>query len=322
MRVALTGGSGVVGGAVLRHLVEAGHEVKALARLPRSGAAVTSLGATPVPGDVLSPRAVRELVDGCEVVFHVAGVNEMCSADPNQMWRVNVEGTRVVMDSCRDAGVARLVHTSSAVTIGEGHGEVGRESSAHRGFFLSKYEETKTEAELLISEARGLDVVAVNPSSVQGPGRATGTGKLFLAAARGALPFAIDATISMVDIDDCARGHLLAATEGQTGERYLLSGVALTIREAVRLLGEAVGSEIKVRYLNPKLLAGVSWFPEILYKALGRQAPICREAVRVMTHDHNYDGSRAVNELGLEYTPVTETIARTVAWFRDEGLLD
>lgn len=323
MKVAITGGSGVVGGAVLRHLVEAGHEVKALARVQRSGALVADLGATPIPGDVLTPDALRELVDECELVFNVAGVNEMCSADPDRMWRVNVEGTRVLMNACRDAGVIRLVHTSSAVTIGEGDGEVGSEGTTHRGYFLSKYEESKHAAErLLFEDARGLDVVSVNPSSVQGPGRSTGTGRLFLAAARGDLKVAVDATFSLVDIDDCARGHLLAADEGVSGERYLLSGGVLTIREAVRLLGEALGRQMSVRYLPRSLVYGVSWFPEMAYSVFGKTPPICREAVRVMTHGHVYDGSRAERELGVRYTPVEETIFRTVTWFREEGLLD
>jgi len=323
VKAALTGGSGVVGAAVLRQLVEAGHEVKALARLPKSGARVAELGGFPVPGDVLSPEPVRELVDDCEVVFHVAGINEMCTADPDRMWRVNVEGTRVVMNACRDARVKRLVHTSSAVTMGESEDEIATEKTTHRGYFLSKYEETKTAAErLLFEDSRGLDVVAVNPSSVQGPGRATGTGRLFLEAARGKLRFAYNSRFSLVDIEDCARGHLLAADEGRSGERYLLSGTILSVGEALELLGEVLGQEIGVRYLNRNVILGLASIPEFLFGLLNKQPPICRESVRVMTHGHNYDGRRAERDLGLDYTPVRETVIRTVDWFRSEGLLE
>ncbi|MCZ6630326.1 MAG: NAD-dependent epimerase/dehydratase family protein, partial [Actinobacteria bacterium] len=242
--------------------------------------------------------------------------------DSNHMWRVNVEGTRIVMDACRDARVSRMIHTSSVVTLGERKGEVATESVSHRGFYLSEYERAKTEAErLLFREAGSLDVVAVNPSSVQGPGRATGTGRIFLNAARGRLPFLIDTTISLVDIDDCARGHVLAAERGTAGERYLLSGATLTMREAVDLLSAVTGRDVPPRFLPPGVFYAISVVVETVFRVIRRQPPICREAVRVIGHGHHYDGSRAARELGLHYTPVEDTIRRTVEWFADEGLL-
>ena len=222
MKAAVTGGSGVVGAALVSHLVEQGHDVVALSRSPVSEARLQGLGASSLRGELLEDRDVRTLVRGADVVFHVAGVNEMCSRDPEFMWQVNVEGTRSVMRACQAEGVGRLVHTSSAVTIGEESGEVATEESQHRGFFLSEYERSKHEAErVLFAEADGLEVVSVNPSSVQGPGRSTGTGRIFLVAANGSLPVLFDTTISLVDIDDCARGHLLAAERGISGRRYI-----------------------------------------------------------------------------------------------------
>lgn len=281
-----------------------------------------SWGAEPVVGDVLDPDSLATLISGADVVFHVAGVNEMCSTRPERMWRVNVDGTRAVIAACRSQGVGRLVHTSSAVTIGERKGDIGTEWSEHRGFFLSEYERSKTEAErVALTAADGLDVVSVNPSSVQGPGRATGTGKIFLAAANDRLPVVFDTTISLVDIDDCARGHLLAAERGISGERYLLSGAAIDMRTAMRLLSDGVGRRLAPWYLRPGAVKGLAAVLEAAYGLAGRQPPLCREAARVMLHGHRYDGSRAETELGLTYTPVEETIRRTVAWFRSENLL-
>ena len=322
MKVAVTGGSGVVGSAVVRHLVAADHDVRALARSKESETVVGSLGADPIFGDVLDPDAVRRLVRDCDWVFHVAGINQMCSLDPGLMRRVNVEGTRVVVEASRRAGVIRLIHTSSAVTIGEERGTVATESSSHRGWYLSEYERSKSEAEhALFTDGLDLDVVAVNPSSVQGPGRATGTGALALAAARGKLPFLIDTTISLVDIDDCARGHLLAAERDEPGQRYLLSGATLTTREAVSLMSRVTGSQLSPRYLRPWAAGAIAAVLEAGYR-LGRRHPaICREAVRVMRFGHHYDGSRATRELGLDYTPIEETLRKTVDWFRSEGLL-
>ena len=323
MKVGITGGSGVVGSAVVRHLLEQGHEVHALARSRSSGAKLADLGAIPVPGDVLDYSSLRTLADGCMWVVHVAGVNEMCSAEPDHMWRVNVEGTRLALNASREARVGRFVFTSSVVTIGEADGELADETTEHQGVFLSDYARSKFEAErLLFREARDLEVVAVNPSSVQGPGRDTGTGKLVLDAARGKVPFLIDTTISLVDIDDCARGHVLAAQQGEPGERYILSGATLEMGQAIDLLSEIVGADLPKRFLGPRALSILAATVEAAYRPIGRRPPIWREAVRGMSHTHLCDGSRATRDLGLTYTPIRTTLERTVEWFRRTGRLD
>lgn len=322
MRVAVTGGSGVVGSAVVRHLVAAGHDVWGLARSADASAKLDAAGAHVVHGDVLDADAVGRLVKGSRMVFHIAGVNEMCSRDPARMWRVNVEGSLVVLEACEAAGAERLVHTSSAVTIGEPHGAVGVEDSPHRGHFLSEYERSKTVAErLLFNRSRETDVIAVNPSSVQGPGRSTGTGALLLAAARGDLPFLVDTTISLVDVDDCARGHLLAADSGLAGERYILSGAALTVREAVREIRLLLGRHPSPWFLNPAVVRAAAPVTEAVARALGKPTPLCVESARVLLNGHRYDGTKATRELGLDYTPAEDTLAHTIEWFRAEGLL-
>jgi dihydroflavonol-4-reductase len=296
--------------------------VRALARTVSGTESLGRAGAEPVPGDVLDPPSLDRLMAGASWVFHVAGVNQLCPRDPDGMWRVNVEGTRNVVEACRRSGVLRLIHTSSAITIGEEDGAVGTEETPRRGHYLSHYERTKTEAEVVALAGTGeVEVVVVNPSSVQGPGRATGTGRLFLLAVRGKLPFAIDTTFSLVDIDDCARGHLLAAERGRVGERYLLSGATLTTPEAMSMLAAVTGARPRVRYLRPGLLSALASVVGSACAVAGRQAPICSEAVRVLRHGHRYDGSRATRELGLAYTPVEETLRRTVDWFRSEAML-
>lgn len=323
MRVAVTGGSGVVGTAVARALVDAGHEVRALARSAEASAKLDAMGARVVEGDIFDRTAIQRLVDGSARVFHIAGVNELCPRDPSHMWRVNVDGALSVLEAAARAGVERFVHTSSAVTLGEEQGTIGSETSKHRGHFLSEYERSKTVAErLLFDSARDIEVVAVNPASVQGPGRSTGTGALLLAAARGKLPLLVDTAISMVDIDDCARGHLLASDHGEPGKRYVLSGWTLTIRAAVGALNRALGRRGGPRFLRPGAVSAAAPLVDAVFRALGRQSPLCPESARVLLHGHRYDGSRATERLGLEYTPVDETLRRTVAWFREEGLLD
>jgi len=322
VKVAVTGGSGIVGAAVVRHLVAAGHEVQALARSSDASATIAALGAKPVVGDVLDVESLERLTSGVDRVFHLAGVNEMCSLDPARMDQVNIVGTANVRDACLSAGVDRLIHTSSAVAIGEEKGVIGSESSSHRGFYLSRYERSKHISEQIVLDGTpGLDVVCVNPSSVQGPGRATGTGKLILDVMRGRLPFLVETTVSMVDIDDCARGHLLAADRGHPGERYLLSGISLTIREALVVLAGVSGLTIKPRFLPGPLVSAAAGCVELGAKVVRRAPPVCREMVRVLRHGHHYDGTRATRDLGLAYTPFEDTVARTIEWFQAQGLL-
>lgn len=319
---AVTGGSGVVGGAVVRMLVAKGKEVRALCRSADSQRSLETMGALPVRGDLLDPDSLHRLVAGCDTVFNVAGVNELCVRDPSQMENVNIEAIPTILEACRGAGVRRLVHTSSAVTIGEARGTVGSEGSPHRGYFLSQYERTKFLGEKrLFAEAGTLEVVTVNPSSVQGPGRSTGTGKLILDVVNGRLRYLVDSVISLVDIDDCARGHILAAERGEPGRRYILSGATLGVREAVGLAAMASGREIRPRFLPGSLVSGAISLVEPLSGVFGKELPICREMVRVMRFGHAYDGSRAVAELGLEYRPVADTIRRLISWFGSEGLL-
>lgn len=318
----MTGGSGVVGSAVVRHLVAAGHEVRALARSPRSSAKLDKLGAAVIHGDVLDGDSVARLVKGSERIYHIAGVNELCPRDPSAMWRVNVDGAMGVLEASANAGVTRLVHTSSAVTIGEERGTIGAETSKHRGHFLSEYERSKTVAERLVFDIRGdLEVISVNPSSVQGPGRTTGTGALLLAAVRGKLPLLVEATISLVDIDDCARGHLLAADHGKPGERYVLSGATLTVRDAIRFLNRHLRTTRSPWFIKPSVLRAVAPLADAGFRIGGKQPPLCAESARVLLHGHSYDGSKATRDLGLAYTPVEKTLARTVEWFLAEGLI-
>jgi len=323
-RVFVTGGSGVIGGALVARLAERGDEVLALARSDAAVAAVQKRGARPVRGDAVDEDALVRGMDGCDVAFHVAGVNALCVKDPGEMRRVNVEGAVAAVRAARRAGLPRLVHTSSAATVGEEPGAVGNEDTVHRGWFLSTYEQTKTEGEraaLATAAEIGQDVVSVNPSSVQGPGRASGTGRILLAFLDGRLRVFVQTYVSMVDIGDCVEGHLLAAERGVAGERYLINGMTLTISEALALAADVAGVKRRPR-LVPRALAPVAaGVVEGAFRLARRSPPVCREMVRTLLHGHRYDASRAERDLGLRYTPPRETVLHTVEWARAEGLL-
>jgi dihydroflavonol-4-reductase len=323
-RVFVTGGSGVVGGAVVDRLLARGEEVVALARSAEARATLERKGAEVVDGDLFDPDALARGMGGCAVAFNVAGVNSLCVTDPSPMLRANVDGAAAAARAAGRAGVPRLVHTSSAATVGEAHGEVGHEGTTHRGWYLSTYERSKTEGEqaaLAAGREAGVEVICVNPSSVQGPGRASGTGRILLAFLDGRLKVFVDTNVSLVDIEDCAEGHLLAAERGRPGERYLLNGIALTLTEALEMAAQVAGVERRPRLLPRIIATPAAAVAEAGFRLARKEPPVCREMVRTLLHGHRYDGSRAERELGLRYTEPRETVRRTVEWAREAGLL-
>ena len=324
MRTFVTGGSGFVGGAILDALVAEGREVVALARSEEGARALEQRGAEPTLGDVLDRESVEQAARGCKVVYHAAGVNAFCLRDPSPMFRANVEGTRTVVEAAAGAGARRVVYTSSAATVGEAKGAVGREDSLHRGWFLSAYERSKFEAEraaFATAATAGIELVSLNPASVQGPGRTHGTAKLLVDSLNGKLSVIVDSRLSLVDVADCTRGHLLAETRGEPGERYLLSGATLTVREAVELLGRVAGLETHPRELPPPLAFAGATAVELVSRLRGTKPALCREMIRTVLHGHAYDGSRATRELGVAYTPIQESMRRALAWYVEAGLV-
>lgn len=321
--VLVTGGSGFVGGTLLKRLVAEERPVRALARTHDAIAAVQAIGGQPVRGDVLDVGSLIEAMRGCDVVFHAAGVNAMCVRERRPMYRVNVEGSGNVMRAAKVAGVRRVVYTSSAAAIGEARGSVGREDTPHRGSYLSHYERSKHLAErrvLTWGRELGVDVVCVNPSSVQGPGRTGGSARLLLDLVNGKLPVVVDTPLSFVDVADCVEGHLLAEADGRGGERYILNGTTTTVPEVVALLRRVCGRPERVRFAPRWLASAGGWAAEAASAVTRRDLPLCREAVRTLLHGHRYDGSRAERELGLRYTPLQETVRRTLAWYAERGL--
>ena len=305
MRVLVTGGSGFVGGDLVRSLVEDGTAVRATARSSTSAGRVAALGAEPVRAELFDRDALAAAMRDCEAVFHVAGLNTMCPADPGAMYDVNVNGPRAVVRAAAAAGVPRVVLTSSAAAIGEPKGTVGEESTVHSGRYLSHYARSKHLGEqAFFEEAARFDVeaVAVNPSSVQGPGRVTGSARLFLYAITSRRPVALDTVISLIDIQDVSLGHRLAAEHGKAGRRYLLNGATLTVREAFELLAHAIGRDSAPLVLPA---AGANAARPLVWLAgLARtNRLVCSEMLRTLVHGHRFDGSRATQDILQIQTP-------------------
>lgn len=323
-RIFLTGGSGFIGGVLTASLRDRGDEVVALARSEAAAGKVAALGAEPVRGDVLDRDSLAAAIAGCDQVHHVAGVNSHCPKDPGRLTRVNVEGSANVVRAAAAAGVTRVVFTSSAASIGEAEGTVGTETSPHRGSYLSVYDRSKHEGERAAFAAgaeTGVEVIALNPSSVQGPPRASGNGALIIAYVNGRLRAFVDTAVSIVDVQDVARAHLLAARHGRPGERYILNGATLPSPQALATVARLAGVEYRVMMVRPAFARGIARTLDAAMGLRGKVSPLCRARVDTILHGHRYDGSRATRELGLEYTPVEETFRRTIDWAVAEGLV-
>ena len=208
--------------------------------------------------------------------------------------------------------------------MGEAQGTIGDEHSVHRGSYLSVYDRSKHEGEQAVFAAAGdtgVEVVAVNPSSVQGPPRTGGNGGIIIAYLNGKLPVFVETQVSVVDIRDCVEGHLLAAERGESGRRYVLNGATIHSLEALEIVSELSGVRDRVRMIPPPVARTAVAMAEAAYRLRGKTPSVCRARVRTILHGHRYDGSRATRELGLEYTPVADTFARTIEWAVGEGLV-
>jgi dihydroflavonol-4-reductase len=321
-RVFVTGASGFIGGALTTRLLERGDQVVGLARSDAASKKVAALGAEVARGNLLDEESLAAGMAGCDAAYHVAGMNSHCPSDPDMLLRVNVGGAENAVRAAAKAGIGRMVYTSSAASLGEPEGTVGTEDCAHRGSYLSVYDRSKHEGEQAVFAAAaetGVEVVAVNPSSVQGPPRTSGNGGIIIAYLNGKLPAFVKTQVSVVDVQDCVEGHLLAAERGANGQRYLLNGATIPSTEALRIVSELSGVRDRVRMIPPPVARAAVAIAEAAYRLRGKTPSVCRARVRTILHGHRYDGSRATRELGLEYTPVEDTFARTIEWAVAEG---
>ena len=322
--VFLTGATGFVGGALLERLLADGTEVRALVRGKAALDAMQRLGAVPIRGDLLGDTDLAPAMAGCSLLFHAAGLNHFCMPDPKPLFRVNVHGTLRLIEAAARAEVPRLVYTSSAATLGEAKGLIGTENSDHRGWFLSAYEHSKFLAERAAvgaAQSLGVDLICLNPSSVQGPGRTSGTARWLIRYANGSLRWMIQTRVSLVDIADCTEAHVLAAVKGVPGRRYVISGPARPIGELVQIVGAVTGRSYRVHYLPAAPAVALGSLTGSALKILGRRSPVCREMVRTLAFGHAYDGGAAARELGFAYTPIETSVKRAMHWYSEHGYL-
>ena len=320
----ITGSTGVVGKPLLRKIVNQGHNVFALSRSNNNDLLFSDLGVKKIEGNLFTKSLYDDLSDcNLDAIFHIAGINKMCSKNPEGMFKANIEGTKEMLQLGNRLKIKKFIYTSSAVTLGEKLGTLGNEQSNHRGYFLSNYEESKYLAEKeAFAYDKDFEFVSVNPSSVQGPGRVSGTAKLLISTLNKSYPPLIKNNISIVDIDDCTDGHYQALLNGEDNQRYVLNSFQTTSEELLsklKSLSEWSGRPMYIPKLGLKIIAPLG----DLYKLISNSTPlICSESARVLTHGHIYDGSKAGDKLNINYIDLDMFIEKTINWLIDENYVN
>ena len=320
----ITGSTGIVGKPLLRKIVNQGHNVFALSRSNNNDHLFSDLGVKKIEGNLFTKSLYDDLSDcNLDAIFHIAGVNKMCSKNPDGMFKANIEGTKAMLQLANRLKIKKFIYTSSAVTLGEKLGTLGNEQSNHRGYFLSNYEESKYLAEKeAFAYDKDFEFVSVNPSSVQGPGRVSGTAKLLISTLNKSYPPLIKNNISIVDIDDCTDGHYQALLNGEDNQRYVLNSFQTTSEELLsklKSLSEWSGRPMYIPKLGLKIIAPLG----DLYKLLSNSTPlICSESARVLTHGHIYDGSKAGDKLNINYIDLEMFMKKTINWLIDENYVN
>ena len=326
MRTFVTGGTGFVGGAVVRQLLQAGHEVKALVRPGADARQLDGLPVERVEGDLRNRESLRRGMVGCGWVFHVAALYSYWGHHWKEFYETNVEGTRHVLEAARNQGVDRVVYTSSIAVLGvhKDGSPANEDTPSTLADRIGPYQRSKFLAEALAREfARlGLPVVIVNPSSPVGIGdhKPTPTGQIIVDFLKGRIFGYVDTGLNLVDVEDVATGHLLAAERGQTGERYILGGENLSLKQILDLLAKISGRP-QVGLHIPHWVAQCWAYVDVTLATLkrGRIPAATPDKVRLSRRYEFFDPGRAVRELGLPQTPAAVALRKAVGWYRSEG---
>ncbi|HEX3742085.1 MAG TPA: hopanoid-associated sugar epimerase [Terriglobales bacterium] len=322
----VTGATGFVGSHVARALADQGADLRLLVRANSNLKNVENIKADLVTGDLRDPASLEKGIAGCEVVFHVAADYRLWVRDPEEMYRANVEGTRALLAAARKSGVRRVVYTSSVATMGfTSNGQPADENSpVSLDNMIGPYKRSKFQAEQVAIEAAhaGQDVVIVNPSTPVGERdiKPTPTGRIVVDFLKRKFPAYVDTGLNLVDVKECAQGHLAALEKGRSGERYILGGENLTLKQILDKLAAITGlpsPTVRVPYVLA-LATGV--VDEIVTgRILGREPRATIDAVRMGRKKMFVSSAKAERELGWKAGSVDDALRRAADWFQANG---
>lgn len=337
----LTGGSGFIGGHLIRQLIAKGYTVRALVRSESSAHKVMSLGAQPILGDLEDDAALRSGMTGCDVVFHLAAWYKLTRRNADQAYAINVEGTRRVLSIAYEVGVPRIVYTSTIAAFGDTGGKLVNETYHYRpptdlmvgacqptqspqpaDALRTEYDRTKYlahEAALELMRA-GAPIITVMPGGVYGAGDTSSIGemmKLFLRGLLIALP-GPETTLTYAHVEDIAAGHILAAEQGKVGESYILAGPALTLAEVVALWAELTGKPRPLLGIPARFLRPFAPLMDVLQEKLPLPNALSGEALRILGATYIARSDKAMRELGWQPRPLADGMRETLQAFQAE----
>jgi len=327
--IAITGASGFVGSAVLRKLLGQGLSVRALVRPSSDRRNLDGLAVDIAEADLLDAATLAPALKGCRGLFHVAADYRLWAPDPKPMFAANVDGTRAIMLAAMDAGIERIVYTSSVATLGlvAGGGVADEETSVAFKDMIGPYKQSKFLAEeevraLAVSE--NLPVVIVNPSMPIGPRdiKPTPTGRMIVEAATGKMPAFVDTGLNVVHVDDVAEGHVLAFEKGTVGERYILGSENLKLKEILRLIAEISGRQAPKIQIPHDLIMPVAFMAEAWTRLTGGKEPfVTIDGLKMAKKKMFFSHRKAEQALGYVPRKAKDAIADAVQWFGENGYL-
>ena len=326
MQTFLTGATGFLGSHVARALAAQGANLRLLVRPTSNLKNLEGLNADTVTGDLRNSASLEKAMQGCEVVFHVAADYRLWLRDPAEMYRSNVEGTRAILDAARKNKVRAVVYTSSVATIGfTGNGRPADEDSpVSLADMIGHYKRSKFMAEQLALDAgrAGLRVVTVNPTTPVGEQdiKPTPTGRIVVDFLKRKFPAYVETGLNLVDVRECARGHIAALEKGRSGERYILGGENLTLKKILDKLGAISGlpsPTVKLPYFVAYIAGAVD--EAVSGRLLGREPRATVETVRMGKKKMWATSDKAERELGWKIIPADDALRRAVEWFRANG---
>lgn len=328
MTILVTGATGFVGSAVARQLVSRGETVRVLVRAGGDRRNIADLPVQPVEGDLRDGASLQRALRGCRALYHVAADYRIWVPRPDEIYETNVAGTTRLLRAAAAEGIERIVYTSSVAVLGaRPDGEPADEETPVRlADMIGHYKRSKFLAEEAVRglvRDEGLPVVIVNPSTPIGPHdvKPTPTGRLIVEAATGRMPAFVDTGLNIAHVDDVAAGHVLAFERGVIGERYVLGGENLTLRQILTEIARACGRPPPRLRLPHGLVLPIAFAAEAVSRVTGREPFVTVDGLRMARKKMFFSSAKAQAALGYQARPAETALVDAVRWFREAGYL-